>query len=92
MLPRPSDGPFTIPDEITCQELVELVTAYLEDDLDVDTRRRFDAHLLECDDCPAYVEQIRLTMVAVGAVTADDIAPETCTTLLIHFRAWAAQR
>jgi anti-sigma factor RsiW len=38
-----------------CNELVELVTAYLDGSLDLDTRARFDAHLVECDGCENYL-------------------------------------
>ncbi len=79
-------------DEMTCQELVDLVTDYLEGALDPETRRRFDAHMADCSYCPAYVDQIRLTILAVGAARAEELAPDTCTELLTHFRAWYASR
>lgn len=48
--------------ELTCRELVELVTDYLEDDLPAHERARFDAHLVECEGCRRYVEQMRATV------------------------------
>ena len=47
---------------LTCRELVELVTDYLEDHLPAHERARFDAHLGECAACRAYVEQMRTTV------------------------------
>ena len=44
---------------IDCNELVELVTAYLDGSLDLEDRARFDAHLLECDGCENYLQQFR---------------------------------
>lgn len=41
-----------------CNELVELVTAYLDESLDLETRPRFDLHLLECDGCQNYLEAV----------------------------------
>ena len=38
-------------ERMDCNELVELVTAYLDGALDPDTRARFDIHLSECDGC-----------------------------------------
>ncbi len=48
--------------DLTCRELVELVTDYLEDALPASERARFDAHLAECDACRLYVEQMRTTV------------------------------
>ena len=48
--------------DLTCRELVELVTDYLEDSLTAHERARFDAHLAECDACRAYVDQMRTTV------------------------------
>ena len=42
-------------------ELVELVTGYLDGSLDPDTRARFDMHLLDCDGCENYLQQFRAT-------------------------------
>jgi anti-sigma factor RsiW len=47
---------------ITCQELVELVTDYVEGALGEQSRADFEAHLSTCPDCRAYVEQMRLTI------------------------------
>jgi len=79
-------------DEMTCQELVELVTAYLDMALDPETERRFEEHLAECPSCPAYVEQIRLTIAALGSIRAADLPPVTREALLTHFRTWNAAR
>ena len=48
--------------DLSCRELVELVTDYLEDSLPAHERARFDAHLEACDACRAYVGQIRTTV------------------------------
>ena len=52
----------TATDALDCQDLVELVTAYLEGALTPADRRRFEAHLAECEGCEAYVGQIRTTV------------------------------
>ena len=51
---------------LACNELVELVTAYLEDALAGRRARRFDEHLTECPDCVEYVAQFRRTVAAIG--------------------------
>jgi len=69
-----------------CNELVELVTAYLEDALDAETRARFDAHLLECDGCENYLQQFRQTVRTVGRIRDDDLDPAFRQRLLDAFR------
>ena len=64
-----ANGPI-IPGGISCRELVELVTAYLDGALDSDASRRMEAHLQLCAPCAEYVEQVRTTarLAAVAAV------------------------
>jgi anti-sigma factor RsiW len=76
-------------ESLSCQELVELVTDYLEGALDPVLRARFDAHIANCDGCTLYLEQLRLTIRAVGALTPEDLSPDAERTLLAAFRDWA---
>ena len=76
------------PDELTCQELVELVTDYLEGALSERDRARFEAHLLDCDECPIYLEQIRVTIRTVGTLTEQRMSQTAKDDLLRHFRTW----
>lgn len=76
------------PDDLTCQEFVELVTDYLEGALAPSERARFEAHLLDCDDCPIYLDQMRQTIVAVGALSAERLDPAAKEDLLTIFRDW----
>jgi len=80
------------PDELTCQELVELVTDCLEGTLPPVELARFEAHLLECDDCPMYVDQFRTTIYLVGRLEEADVSPNARVTLLREFRAWHRSR
>jgi anti-sigma factor RsiW len=73
-------------DSMDCSELVELVTAYLDDALDAETRARFDAHLMECDGCSNYLEQFRSTMRTVGKISDDELDPAFRTRLLDAFK------
>ncbi len=74
--------------DITCRELVELVTDYLEDGLAPADSARFEQHLEICDPCVAYVEQIRLTIAASGAISEEQLDPEAREELLAVFRDW----
>jgi anti-sigma factor RsiW len=74
--------------ELTCQELVEIITDYLEGALPPRERERFDAHLGDCDGCVAYLEQMRTTIRLIGALTEDHVAPAAREHLLRLFRDW----
>jgi anti-sigma factor RsiW len=71
-----------------CNELVELVTAYLDESLDLDTRARFDLHLLECDGCENYLQQFRATVQTVGRIAGDEFEPTFRTRLMDAFKDW----
>ena len=75
-------------DELSCQELVELITDYLEGALPAELTARFDAHIGRCDGCRAYVAQMRLTIRATGMLTRDSLEPDAERDLLEAFRGW----
>lgn len=72
--------------ELTCKELVELVTDYFDGALSPDTRRRFDEHLAGCPPCRIYLDQMRQTIRAAGQLTDDGLSQEALDALLAHFR------
>lgn len=74
--------------ELTCQELVALVTDYLEDALAPAVRRQFDAHLSECDECTVYLAQMRRTLQLTGRLGEGDVSTPARDRLLAAFRAW----
>lgn len=78
--------------EMNCQELVELVTEYLEGTLSESDKARFQAHLKECDGCETYLEQMRLAIRALGRLTDKSIPPNAQQKLLIAFRNWKKNR
>ncbi len=73
---------------MTCRELVELVTDYLEDRLSARERERFEAHLAACPDCREYVEQVRHTLWALGRLPEAGLSPSAREDLLEAFRGW----
>jgi anti-sigma factor RsiW len=75
-------------DEMSCQELVEVITAYLEGELPAPDRARFEAHLEECPHCESYVEQMRRTIAAVGSLREEELSPGARAVLLEAFRGW----
>ena len=75
-----------------CNELVELVTDYLEGLMPDADRARFDFHLAQCEGCATYVEQIRATVVLAGTLRDDDLPPGAADVLLAGFRDWKRSR
>jgi anti-sigma factor RsiW len=71
-----------------CNELVELVTAYLDGSLEPDTRARFDLHLLGCDGCEHYLQQFRATVDTLGRIDDDELDPAFRARLLDAFKNW----
>ena len=76
---------------LTCQELIELVTDYIEGQLDDGARDRFEAHVADCPDCTVYVEQMRQTIAALGRIPPESLSPEAEAELLDAFRGWREQ-
>jgi anti-sigma factor RsiW len=74
--------------EMACQELVEVITDYLEGTLPELDRRRFEIHLATCPSCQEYVEQMRALVGLSGKLTARSLEPATVDSLLIAFRRW----
>jgi anti-sigma factor RsiW len=75
-------------EHITCQEVVELVNDYLEGELHPDEMSLFEQHLNFCDGCAVYVDQLRITVAALGKVAEEDVPPEAREQLMSAFRDW----
>jgi predicted anti-sigma-YlaC factor YlaD len=75
-------------DQFTCQEVVELVTDYLEGTLPERDVVPFEQHLELCDGCRYYVEQMRITIATVGRIDESDVPDDLRTGLLAAFRNW----
>ena len=73
---------------LSCREIVELVTDYLDGELDADTTTALQVHLELCPGCDRYVEQIRETVATLGEVNSDNLCAETQAGLLDAFRAF----
>jgi anti-sigma factor RsiW len=75
-------------DHVTCQEVVELVTGYLDGALPDDEASLFEQHLNFCDGCVWYVDQLRLTVAAAAGLREEDLPADTRDKLLTAFRDW----
>lgn len=72
--------------QLVCQQVVELVTDYLDGALSRRDRRRFEAHLRSCPNCSAYLAQIRSVIDTAGHVEPDDLDPGTLDELTELYR------
>jgi anti-sigma factor RsiW len=79
------------PQELACREVVEMVTDYLDGALSPAARRSFEAHLAQCENCSAYLEQIRRTIELTGAVGPEDLTPQMRDELGALYRRWRAE-
>ena len=77
---------------MNCNELVELVTDYLEGRLPAADLRRFEAHLEECDACVTYIEQIRTSVALLGTLREETLPQGAADALLAEFRDWKLNR
>ncbi len=75
-------------EQLSCRELVELVTDYLDGVLPEGERARFEAHIGGCDGCEVYLEQMRRTIELLGHLPPEALTPEAERELLEAFRGW----
>ena len=78
----------TLP-EMPCQELVEVVTDYLEGRLSPTDRARFEAHIADCEYCETYLEQMRQTIRTLGRIPEESLSDDAREALLEAFRSWS---
>jgi anti-sigma factor RsiW len=74
--------------QMSCKELVEVITEYLEGTLPAEDRARFGRHLAGCDGCQAYLDQMRQTIGALGRLPPESLSPEAERKLLAAFHGW----
>jgi anti-sigma factor RsiW len=73
---------------IACQELLELLSGYLDDALPAATAAAIDAHLEGCDGCTAVLEEFRTTIALTGQLREEQVTPDQRDLLLRTFRDW----
>lgn len=78
------------PAEIACQQVVELISDYLEGALPASERRRLEHHLAGCPHCTAYLAQMRETLRLAGRLVPEDLSPEMQREFSDIYRRWRA--
>jgi anti-sigma factor RsiW len=75
--------------EFSCQEMIEVVTSYLDDALPPDEQQRVEPHLSYCAGCNTYVDQIRETIRQTGLVPREEsLPPALRDEIVAQFRKW----
>lgn len=77
---------------LTCADVVELITDYVEGALAPDVAARVSVHLSDCEGCTVYLDQMRATAAAVRRVELSGLPEVACAELLDAFRDWSAPR
>jgi anti-sigma factor RsiW len=73
---------------MTCRQVVELMTDYLDGALSLEDRARFEKHIAGCDGCQAYLAEMRTTREVVGRLADESIPKSLEDELLKAFRDW----
>jgi anti-sigma factor RsiW len=76
---------------MTCRELVELVTSYLEGVMPDAERAAFDEHITLCAGCERYLEQLRVTIALLGELAQETLTEPTRRELLDAFSTWRSR-
>jgi predicted anti-sigma-YlaC factor YlaD len=68
--------------EITCQQFVELVTDYFEGALSSRSLTLVEEHLVMCDWCTTYADQVRATVTSLHELRAEPVSAEPSAAVL----------
>jgi anti-sigma factor RsiW len=79
-------------EDISCKELVELVTEYLEGSLSETDRERFETHLSMCEGCAQFLRQFERTIQLTGMLKEESVSDAAANKLLPAFRGWKSSR
>ena len=72
--------------DLACAELVELLTDDLEGAVPPDEAAAVEAHLAQCPGCRRYLDQMRVTIAALGTVPVETLSEDALDVLLTEFR------
>ena len=73
---------------LSCKEMTELITDYLERRLSFFDRARFQMHLGMCQHCRRYLKQTKLLVAALGAMPPEPVPGDVMKLLLAGFDDW----
>ena len=80
-----SSGPSS---DLSCKELVEVITDYLEEAISYEERTRFEQHLVTCGGCREYLRQMRSTICVTRKLSQETVPASVRDELLAVFCRW----
>lgn len=75
-------------EDLTCRELVEVITDYFDGAMSPDEHARFERHLRDCTGCQAVISQFRTMVEVTGHLTEEQISEEQREAMRVVFRGW----
>lgn len=72
-------------DDVRCREVVEVLTDYLEGAMPAKQRAALEQHLLTCEPCANYLEQLRTSIALTGRLQEEDVPPQVMDRVLQMF-------
>ena len=72
--------------DLSCQQLVEQLTDYLEGELDPQAVGSIEAHLADCPGCDAALQHLRVTVEALGQSGRPRLSDQVRQELVEEFR------
>jgi Predicted transmembrane transcriptional regulator (anti-sigma factor) len=77
--------------DLVCQQIIELITEYLDGTLPRSQRRRFEAHIAGCPHCTEYIAQMRTTIRLTGRLQGENLTPEMQDDFAEIYRRWRSE-
>lgn len=75
-------------EHLSCQEVVELVTEYLENALLPEMRKQLEEHVAGCPGCEHYFKQVQITVSMLRRLSQETTSPATRQELMKIFQQW----
>lgn len=69
-------------DDVACRQVVEVLTDYLEGVLPVEDRAALEQHLVLCEECATFLDQLRTTIGLTGRLRAEDVPDAVMSTVM----------
>ena len=75
---------------LSCREIADLITDYLEGALTFSQLIRFHMHLGLCFACRNFLKQMKYTVLTLHQLPSEPVSPHVKEELLTRFRNWKA--
>ncbi len=73
---------------LSCKEITEIITDYLEGRMSLPDRIRFQMHVGGCRHCRAYLRQMKATIASLGRLPDEPMPDDVRDEMRKRFAAW----